>query len=193
MSITLNREDGGPPLVDYDWYAFCWALCKGIEGEDWEEMIFSYKEMSRAVGVKKPQEAQKAKARWKMKAAKDAGEEYYDHHACRQHPGKKQDTISTLGGAPRRSNCCVGETPKVRGRSVLRMIVGSRLLWHRGCNDLRPGGFRSDPRLMGQTFVGERSYGLFWMHGIVCVNAQLLRSGTSQGGTGRMASSSSSF
>ena len=34
--------------------------------------------MSRAVAVKKPQEAQKAKALWKMKAAKDAGEEYHD-------------------------------------------------------------------------------------------------------------------
>ena len=34
--------------------------------------------MSRAVGVEKPQEAQKAKALWKMKAAKDAGEEYHD-------------------------------------------------------------------------------------------------------------------
>ena len=34
--------------------------------------------MSRAVGIKKPQEAQKAKSLWKMKAAKDAGEEYYD-------------------------------------------------------------------------------------------------------------------
>ena len=34
--------------------------------------------MSGAEGVKKPQEAQKAKALWKMKAAKDAGEEYYD-------------------------------------------------------------------------------------------------------------------
>ena len=32
----------------------------------------AYKEMSRAVGVKKP--AQRAKALWKMKAAKDAGE-----------------------------------------------------------------------------------------------------------------------
>ena len=30
------------------------------------------------MGVKKPQEAQKANALWKMKAAKDAGEEYYD-------------------------------------------------------------------------------------------------------------------
>ena len=37
--------------------------------------------MSRAVGVKKPLEAQKAKALWKIKAAKDAGEEYYDPHA----------------------------------------------------------------------------------------------------------------
>ena len=38
-------------------------------------MYEAYKEMSRAVGVKKPQEAQKAKALWKMKAAKQAGEE----------------------------------------------------------------------------------------------------------------------
>ena len=54
------------------------ALYRGIEGEDWEEMYFSYKEMSRAVRVRKPQEDQKAKALWKMKAAKDAREEYYD-------------------------------------------------------------------------------------------------------------------
>ena len=40
-------------------------------------MHFSYKEMCRAVGVKKPQETQKARALWKMKAAKEAGEEYY--------------------------------------------------------------------------------------------------------------------
>ena len=64
--------------MDADWHAFCQALCKGIEGEDWEELHGAYKEMSRAVGVKKPQVAQKAKALWKMKAAKDAGEEYYD-------------------------------------------------------------------------------------------------------------------
>ena len=35
---------------------------KASEGEDWEEMYESLKEMSRAVGAKKPQEAQKAKA-----------------------------------------------------------------------------------------------------------------------------------
>ena len=66
------------PLVDYDRCAFCQALCEGIEGEPWEETNFSYKEMSGTVGERKPQEAQKAKALWKMKAAKAAGEEYYD-------------------------------------------------------------------------------------------------------------------
>ena len=43
-----------------------------------ESFFDAQKEMSRAVGVKKPQEAQKAEALWKKKAAKDAGEEYYD-------------------------------------------------------------------------------------------------------------------
>ena len=77
----IEQERWGPPLVDADGYAFCQALYKGIEGEGWEEMYESFKEMSRAVergGVNKPQEAQKAKALWKVKAAKDAGEEYYD-------------------------------------------------------------------------------------------------------------------
>ena len=58
----IELERWGPPLVDTDWYAFCQALYKGIEGEDWEEMYDSNKEMSRAVGVRKPQEAQNAKA-----------------------------------------------------------------------------------------------------------------------------------
>ena len=40
--------------------------------------MFSFTEMCRAVGVRKLQESQKAKSLWKMKAAKDAGEEYYD-------------------------------------------------------------------------------------------------------------------
>ena len=41
-------------------------------------MYVSHKKMSWAVEVKKPQEAQKARALRKMKAAKDAGEEHYD-------------------------------------------------------------------------------------------------------------------
>ena len=30
----MEPERWGPPLVDADWYAFCQALYKGIEGED---------------------------------------------------------------------------------------------------------------------------------------------------------------
>ena len=61
------------PLVDAGWYAFCQLLYKCIDGEDWEDMYESYKEVSRTVGVKRPHEAQKAKALQAMKAAKDAG------------------------------------------------------------------------------------------------------------------------
>ena len=42
-------------------YAFCQALYKGIEGEDWEDMYDSYKEMSRAVGVRKPRRSRRQK------------------------------------------------------------------------------------------------------------------------------------
>ena len=43
----IEPERWGPPLV-VDWYAFCQALYKGIEGKDWEEMYDSYKVMSKA-------------------------------------------------------------------------------------------------------------------------------------------------
>ena len=56
---------------------------------------------------------------------------------------------------------------------------------------VQPDGFRSDPRSV--SFSGKRSSGLFWMHGTVCGCAQPPRNGVSQGGTGRMVSSSSSF
>ena len=85
----IEAERWSPPLVDADWYAFCQALYNGIEGEDWEEMYESYKEMSRAVGVRKPQEAQKAKALWAMEAAKDRREDFYDLASRRGHFEKK--------------------------------------------------------------------------------------------------------
>ena len=106
-------------------------------------MFESYKEVGRAVGAKKPQEAQKAKALWAMNAAKDGGGFF-------------------MSG------------------------------WSEGCNTLWPDGFRSDPRFVGQAFVGRGPVAFSGCMG-QCVYAQLLRSGTSQGGTGRMASSSSSL
>ena len=78
MSTTLNKKDGVLPWLMLTRMPSARCLYKGIEGEDWQEMCESYKEMCWAGGVKKPQEAQKAKALWKMKAAKDAREQYYD-------------------------------------------------------------------------------------------------------------------
>ena len=45
----IEPERWGPPLVDAGWCAFCQALYIGIEGEDWEDMCESHKEMSGAV------------------------------------------------------------------------------------------------------------------------------------------------
>ena len=89
MSTTLSREDGALSWLMLTSMPFCQALYKVIEGEDWEEMYESYKVMSRAVGVKKPQEAQKAKELWAMKAAKDRKEEFYDPAHGRGHLEKE--------------------------------------------------------------------------------------------------------
>ena len=58
----IEPERWCPLLVDADWHAFCQALCKGIEGEDWEEMYDSYKVMSEALGVKKAAGGSKGKS-----------------------------------------------------------------------------------------------------------------------------------
>ena len=75
--LTLRTEGVGSQKSCIK-HAFCQAINKGIEGEDWEELYDCYTEMSRAVGVKKPNENQKAKAFGKMKAAKDREEDFYD-------------------------------------------------------------------------------------------------------------------
>ena len=82
----IAKERWGLLLVDADCLAFCQAFL---------ELNDAQKEMSRAVGVKKPQEAQKAKALWKMKAAKDAGEETTIQRV-KTTSWEKQYKISTL-------------------------------------------------------------------------------------------------
>ena len=85
INIDHIAEDRwGPPLFDADLHAFCQAINKGIEGSEWEDLYEHYKEMSKAAGVRKPNESQKAKALWKMKAARDSGEDFYD-------PERKED------------------------------------------------------------------------------------------------------
>ena len=66
-------------MVDADWHAFCQANHKGIDGSEWErELCDYYKEMSKAAGVKKPNGSQKARALWRMKAARHSGEDFND-------------------------------------------------------------------------------------------------------------------
>ena len=67
-----------PPLVDADWHAFCQAIYKCIElkaanGRSCNE---HYKDMSKAGGARKPSESQKARALWRMKAARDRSDEF---------------------------------------------------------------------------------------------------------------------
>ena len=58
----IAEDRWGPPLADADWHAFCQAIYKGIEGSDCGKLYEHYKELSRAAGVRKPHESQKAKA-----------------------------------------------------------------------------------------------------------------------------------
>ena len=62
--------------MDADWYAFCQAIFKGIEGSEWYELYHHYREMSKE--PKKPSGSQKAKALCSIKAAKDRRDEFYD-------------------------------------------------------------------------------------------------------------------
>ena len=75
-------------------------------------MYDSHKVMSKAMGVEKPQEAQKAKGVGAMKAAKDRKEEFYD-------PARKENI---LGRNKARLELweehLEDPIPKVRGRSV---------------------------------------------------------------------------
>ena len=182
ISTTLKRKKWSPFLGDADWYAFCQALYKGIEGKDCEEMYDSYKVMSKAVGVKKPQEAQKAKTLCTMKAAKDRKEKFYDLARKDNILGRNETRLELWKTTSKiqllRSLKCVG-------RSVLKLA--------RSLVEVRQQWPAIEWRHIWCYRRGKRSCGLFWMRGIVCVCAHSPRNGMSQGGTGRMASSSSSF
>ena len=65
MLVTLRRTD---------WR----AIYKGIEGSEWEKLYDYHKEMSKAAGIQKPHSSQKARALWRMKAARGCGGAFYD-------------------------------------------------------------------------------------------------------------------
>ena len=182
----IEKERWRPLLVDADWHAFCQALSKGIEGEDWGEFYDAYKEMSRAVGVKKPQEAQKAEALWKKKAAKDAGEESCD-------PAREDNIL-----VRNKTRLALWEEhlkdPIVALDKALKSVENScqKVLARVLCG----GSVFHWPLLASSKVYGRsrfgRAIGPTWIRWIVCAYAQHPWSGMCQGSTGRMASSFSS-
>ena len=148
-------------------------------------MRCSFKEMCRAVGVKKPEEAPKARALWKMKAAKDAGEEYYDP--------TREDNIQ--GRSETRSALWEEhlKDPIVALDKALKCVeifldFSARVL---GGRVSRNGGRWLPPKFVGKADLGGR-FCPTWIRWIVCVCAQSPRNGMQQGSVGRMASSLSS-
>ena len=125
-------------MVDFDWRALCQALYKGIEGEDWGELFDAYKEMSRAVG-----KAQKAKALWAMKAAKDAGEEHFDPTGEDNILGRNKNKMCILGWTKPSSVC---------GNFMLE--VSARLFGGRSVS--RNGGRWLPLKFVGKADLGER-------------------------------------
>ena len=89
-----------------------------------------------------------------MKAANDREEDSFDVQLVKKILGRDKRRLE-LWEEHLKDQLCVGQIPEVGGRSVSRLIVGSRLLWSRGCNNLPPDGFRPDPRCVGQAFVGS--------------------------------------
>ena len=160
MSTTLKKKVGVLPWLITTGMPSVRRCTKGIEGEDWGDVYEAYKEMSRAVEVKKPQETQKAKA-----LAKEAGEVYYDPTREDIRKGRSRHKISIFGRAPQRSNCCVGQCPEVRGRSVLE--VSARVLWGR-C--FLQWLLLASSEVCGKSRFG-RAFGLTWFRWIVCVCA----------------------
>ena len=132
---------------------FCQAIYKGIEGKEWEELHFHYREMSKAAEARKPSESHKAKAFWAMKAAKDTEKEFYDPARTGQHFGKESGSARAVGRAPQRPTCGTGQGFEVLGESVSRLSVGSRPVVELVLNGLWPRGRGHGAKGVGQAFV----------------------------------------
>ena len=72
----IEFERWRPPLVDADWHAFCQAICKGIEGEEWEDCAVTAERGARSQEPRSRVKVKRAKALWAIKAAWDRGEDY---------------------------------------------------------------------------------------------------------------------
>ena len=61
-------------MVDADRHAFCQAMYKGSEGQEWDVLYHQCRELHQAPGIKNLGDSPKAKVPSTMKAAKDREE-----------------------------------------------------------------------------------------------------------------------
>ena len=78
MSITEWRTGEHRPWLTLIGMLFAKQSTKGIEGSEWEDLYEHYTDVSMAAGARKPNESQKAKIVWKMKAARGQWRGFYD-------------------------------------------------------------------------------------------------------------------
>ena len=141
--------------------------------------------MSKAAGVKKPNENQ-SESPWKMKAAKDREEDFYDPE--RKDNIRRKTTRSGLWEEHLRD-------PVAALDKALTCVENSYWM----CLSARESCGRSDLLLLVQASSkvcgrsrSGRAFGPTWTRGIACVCAQHPWSRIYQGSAGRMASSFSS-
>ena len=95
------------------------------------------KDMSRAVAVKKPQESQKAKSIWKMKAAEEAGEEYHDPKREDNIKGRNETRLALweehlkdqLGALDKDLKCVESQHKRSRPKAVRERVVSNGCCW----------------------------------------------------------------
>ena len=130
--------------------------------------------------MRKPNGSQKAKALWKMKAARDSGEDFHDPERKDNFLGRNTTRLELWEEHPTDPHCGSGQSFEVRGESVSRLTIGSIPFVEFVFNGLWPRW----KNLCGKEF------GPTWFCGTVCVCAQHPRIGMSQRSMDRTVSSS---
>ena len=100
----------------------------------------------------------------------------------------------TVGRAPQRPNCGIGQSFEVRAESVSRLTIGSRLVVEQGIGLQWLVAERAQAwcQRCGTNLCGK-AFGFARIHGTLCVGAQHPRIGMSHRSMDRMVNSSFSF
>ena len=85
--------------------------------------------------LRKPYESQKARALWRMKAARDSGEDFHDAKTTCWEEIKRD---WNCGKSTSKTDCGTGQSFEVRGDFVLNLIIGPRIVVEVVFNGLRP-------------------------------------------------------